>query len=91
MDFELLSNSLTYECRNPQLQGAARVSIALRLTPKTRATITAIAGPCIERMKAAFEEITSSSAMHTGEAAGRLDHALGALASYLGVLKEIIR
>jgi len=42
-------------------------------------------------MKAAFEEITSSSAMHTDEAAGRLDHALGALASYLGVLKEIIR
>ena len=72
-------------------EGAARVSIALRLTPKTRATITAIAGPCIERMKAALSEISSSSALNTGEAAGRLDHALGALASYLGVLREIIR
>jgi len=73
-------------------EGCARVSVQLRDTPKARATLSAVAAPTILRARSALDAIISSSSVEgSGQAAGQVDAASQALASYLGVLRQLIR
>jgi len=73
-------------------EGCARVSVQLRDTSKARATLAAVAAPTILRARSALGAIISSSSVEeSGQAAGQVDAASQALASYLGVLRELIR
>jgi len=73
-------------------EGCARVSVQLRDTSKTRSTLSAVAAPTILRARSALDAIISSSSIQgSGQAAGQVDAASQALASYLGVLRELIR
>lgn len=73
-------------------EGCARVSVGLRDTSKTRASLSAVAAPTIQRSRSALDAIISSSSVQgSGQAAGHFDMASQALACYLGVLRELIR
>ncbi|KAL7532240.1 hypothetical protein ACHAXR_004513, partial [Thalassiosira sp. AJA248-18] len=73
-------------------EGCTRVSVQLRDTSKTRATLSAVAAPTILRARSALDVIiSSSSAQESGQAACQVDAANQKLVCYLVVLKEIIR
>eukprot|EP00580_Thalassiosira_gravida_P015454 CAMPEP_0201667824 /NCGR_PEP_ID=MMETSP0494-20130426/16871_1 /ASSEMBLY_ACC=CAM_ASM_000839 /TAXON_ID=420259 /ORGANISM="Thalassiosira gravida, Strain GMp14c1" /LENGTH=1166 /DNA_ID=CAMNT_0048147977 /DNA_START=72 /DNA_END=3572 /DNA_ORIENTATION=- len=73
-------------------EGCARVSVQLRDKSKARATLSAVAAPTILRARSALDAMISSSTVEgSGQAAGQTDAASQALASYLGVLRELVR
>ncbi|KAL9184475.1 hypothetical protein ACHAXT_002561 [Thalassiosira profunda] len=73
-------------------EGCARVAVQLRDTAKTRTVLSAVAAPVLLRSRAALKAIVSSSTVQgSGQAASQVDAASQALASYLGVLRELVR
>lgn len=73
-------------------EGCARLTVQIRDTSKSRSTLSAVTAPTIARARSALDVIIASSSVQgSGQATGQVDEATEVLASYLGVLKELVR
>jgi len=73
-------------------EGCARVGVQIRDTSKARTTLSSVTMPTVQRARFALSHLDTSTVQQgSGHVASQMDEAIRLLASYLGVLRTIIR